>query len=177
MVAPYAQRTDLRGSPQERVTLVGNAMPRTSVWPLATNTATRAGRHVVGWQLPGECVGSRCWLRSPPPDLISVPYAGKGPGQKKVGLPFRATPGHGWAGFMNYAPNIKLVTGGRQGYESTGSDSLCRQERPTARKKFAVAPGLEQSCKERRSNPGVSGEPVESAQKLRFLLAVYDRSS
>ena len=51
---------------------------------------------------------------------------GKSPGQKKMGSPFRATPGYGWAGFMTYAPNIKQVAGGRQWYESTGSNSLCQ---------------------------------------------------
>ena len=40
--------------------------------------------------------------------------------------PPAVTPGYGWAGFMTYAPNIKQVAGGRQWYESTGSNSLCQ---------------------------------------------------
>jgi hypothetical protein len=44
---------------------------------------------------------------------------------KKLGLPFRATPGHGWAGFMICAPTIKQVAVGRQWYEGTASRRLC----------------------------------------------------
>jgi hypothetical protein len=96
-------------------------------------------------------------LRSPPLDLISVPYAGKSLGHEKAGLPFRATPGHGWAGFMNYRPNIKLVTGGRQGYESTMSTTLCRQQRPPAMKKLAVDPSREGSVQPYPEYAGAGG--------------------
>jgi hypothetical protein len=128
-----------------------------------------AGRHALGWELPGKCVGTRYWLQSPPPELISGLCAWKSLGQEKGGLPFRATPGHGWAGFMIYAPNIKLITGGRQGYESTGGGSLCRKEGPTAGKKLAVTQAKKASRDHIRNTSRVRGDPdgpCKAAQRL-----------